>query len=265
MRVGTTAVGLALILGAVALAGQDSTIKRLNGKPDLSGTWQYSIDLPGGALRQTIDGKTTIQVADRSARLPARVEVPGALPSQAAPSYKPEFQQTVKDQYDGQTKNDGTFLCGRPGVPRLGAPRKIVQLPGEMIFLYEEMSGDVYRIVPTDGRKHRPDLDPSYNGDAVGRWDGDTLVVESVNFVKNTWVGELGYIHSDALKVTERFWRYGENLAYQVTVDDPKMLTEPWVKPVQLIKPSTEPLIETPDCVEDDAHRLKNNDHHTQR
>ena len=109
---------------------------------------------------------------------------------------------------------------------------------GELIFLYEEISGDVYRIIPTDGRKHREDANPSYYGDAVGHWEGDTLVVETTNFVEETWFGEDGYFHSDAMRVIERFWRVGENLAYQVTVDDPKVLTQPWTNFTHVIKPS---------------------------
>lgn len=261
------AIGLSLLIGSSALGQQGtSDVKRLNGRPDLSGTWTYSIDLPARALKQVVDGQTIIQAPDRSGRLAARVEVLGAIAGwTTAPAYKPELDAKVKETYESQTKLDTTFLCGRPGVPRLGPPRKIVHLPNEIIFLYEEMSGDVYRVIPTDGRKHNPDLDPSYNGDAIGRWDGDVLVVESVNFVKDTWFGELGYFHSDVMKVTERLWRQGEQLAYQVIVDDPKVLTKPWINAPRLIKPSTEPLIETPACVEDDAHRLKNNDHHTQR
>jgi hypothetical protein len=254
---------VALTLSATAWGQQKP---RTNARPDLSGVWTYSIDLPARALKQVIDGQTIIQAPDRSGRLPAREEVSGAIQGwTAAPVYKPELEAKVKETYENQTKTDNTFLCGRPGVPRLGPPRKIIQLPDEMIFLYEEMSGDTYRVIPTNGRKHNPDLDPSYNGDAIGRWEGDVLVVESVNFVKNTWFGELGYFHSDALKVTERFWREGENLAYQVIVDDPKVLSQPWIQAPRLIKPTTEPLLETPDCVDDDAHRLTNNDHHTQR
>lgn len=259
------ALGMLLSTGGQAQQGP-SEVKRINGKPDLSGLWSYSIDLPARALKQVVGGQTIVQAPDRSGRLAARVEVRGAIPGwTTAPAYKPELQAKVKETYDNQTQTDNTFLCGRPGVPRLGPPRKIVQLPTEMVFLYEEMSGDVYRVIPTDGRKHNPDMDPSYNGDAVGRWEGDVLVVESVNFVKNTWFGELGYFHSDAMKVTERLWRQGDELAYQVIVDDPKVLTQPWIMAPRLIKPTTEQLLETPDCVDDDAHRLKNNDHHTQR
>ena len=90
------------------------------------------------------------------------------------------------------------------------------------------------------------DANPSYYGDAVGHWDGDTLVVETTNFVEDTWFGEEGYFHSDAMRVIERLWRVGENLAYQVTVDDPKVLTQPWTNFTHLIKPSTEPLEESP-------------------
>jgi hypothetical protein len=68
-----------------------------------------------------------------------------------APSYKPEFQEKVRDLAAHESQVDGVFFCGRPGVPRIGSPRRIVQLPGELIFLYEEISGDVYRIIPTDG------------------------------------------------------------------------------------------------------------------
>jgi len=136
---------------------------------------------------------------------------------------------------------------------------------GESTFLYEDISGDPYRVIPTDGRKHRVDANPSYYGDAVGHWEGDTLVVDSTNFVEDTWFGEGGYFHSDAMHVIERFWRVGENLAYQVTVDDPVVLTQPWTNFVHIIKPSTLPLEESPICREDDAHRLLNLDHHLQR
>jgi hypothetical protein len=67
------------------------------------------------------------------------------------------------------------------------------------------------------------------------------------------------------MHVIERLWRVGENLAYQVTVDDPKVLTEPWTNFTHIIKPSNEPLEESPVCKEDDGHRLLNLDHHLQR
>src|SRR4029077_3141886 len=195
----------------------------------------------------------------------APASVPGARPSQPEPIYKPEFRAKVKDLADHESKTDEVFYCGRPGVPRIGPPRRIIQLPNEMVFLYEDISGDPYRIIPTDGRAHKKDGNPSYYGDSVAKWDGKMLVVDVVNFVEDTWFGEDGYFHSDAMHVTERFWRDGANLVYQVTVDDPKVLTAPWTMPAREVKPSTEPLEESPHCTEQDGKLLQNDDHHGQR
>ena len=233
--------------------------------PDLSGTWLYSIDLPPLAIKRQVNGTVSVKGVDQSGRQPARTDVPGALPSTPAPSYKPEFQAKVKDLFDHESKTDQVFYCGRPGIPRIGSPRRIIQLPGEMVFLYEDISGDPYRVIPTDGRPHRADANPSYYGDSVGHWEGDTLVVDVKNFVEEAWFGEGGYFHSDAMHVTERFWRNGDNLVYQATVDDPKVLTAPWTMAARVVKPSNEPLEESPRCVEEDGKLLQNNDHHGQR
>jgi len=231
--------------------------------PDLSGVWSYAIDLPPAAIRKQVNGSATVQKVNRGVTVAKAVK--GALPSTPAPSYKPELLAKVKDLADHESKTDEVFYCGKPGIPRIGPPRKIVQTPSEVIFFYEDISGDPYRVIPTDGRPHRPDADPTYYGDSVARWDGDTLLVDVTNFVEDTWFGEDGYFHSDAMHVTERLWRDAENLIYQVTVDDPKVLTTPWTMPARVVKPSTEPLLESPRCVEADANRLVNNDHHAQR
>ncbi len=252
------------IVSAFLAAGALGSLLAAEPHPDFSGIWQYSVDLPGYGVKQTVQGKVVTTAPDRSGRLAAKGEVAGSLPSTAAPSFKPDIQAKVKQMDDNQSHTDGTFYCGKPGVPRIGPPRKIVQTPTEFIFLYEDMSGDQYRIIPL-AAKHREDADPSFNGDSIARWEGNTLVVEATKFVDSTWFGERGYVHSDAMKVTERFWKQGANLAYQVIVDDPKVLAAPWVMAPRIIRPSTEPLIESAPCVEDDAHRLTNTDHHGQR
>lgn len=232
--------------------------------PDLSGVWSYAIDLPPAAIRKEVNGSTSVQKLNLGATT-ATKPVPGALPFTAAPSYKPELQEKVKYLFDHESKTDEVFYCGKPGIPRIGPPRKIVQLPGEIIFFYEDISGDPYRVIPADGRAHRKDANPSYYGDSVAHWDGDTLVVDATNFVDTSWFGENGYFHSDAMHVTERLWRNGDNLIYQAIVDDPKVLTTAWTMPPRVVKPSTEPLEESPKCVEDDGKRLLNDDHHGQR
>ena len=236
-----------------------------NGHPDLSGTWLFSIDLPPVALKRQTNGTTSIKSIDASGRRPAAEKIFGALPFTDAPVYKPEHRAKVKDLLDHESKTDQVFYCGRPGVPRIGPPRRIIQLSNEVVFLYEDISGDPYRVIPTDGRPHKKDGNPSYYGDSVGRWEGNTLVVDAVNFVEDTWFGEDGYFHSDAMHVTERFWRNGPNLVYQVIVEDPKVLTAPWTMAPRLVKPSTEALEESPRCVEADSKLLVNDDHHGQR
>src|SRR5712691_5024268 len=158
--------------------------------PDLRGLWLFSIDLPPTALKKEVNGKVEVKGIDASGRRPAKADVPGALPSTAAPSYKPELQAKVKNLSENESKLDPVFYCDKPGTPRIGSPRRIIQLPNEVVFLYEDISGDPYRVIPTDGRPHRKDPNPSYYGDSVGHWEGDTLVVESTNFVEDTWFGE---------------------------------------------------------------------------
>jgi hypothetical protein len=246
-------------------AAINKTQHTADGHPDLSGIWAYAIDLPGGALKKEVNGSVSIAQVDLSARRSAKIPVPGALPSTPTPSYKPEFHAKVKNLFDNEAKVDPVFYCGKPGVPRISSPRRIVQLPNEVIFLYEDISGDPYRIIPTDGRPHRADADPTYYGDSVGHWEGNTLVIDSTNFVEDTWFGEGGYFHTASMHVTERFWKDGDNLIYQVTVDDPNVLTAPWTMAPRIVKPSDDPLQESPVCVEDDAKRMLNSDHHGQR
>jgi hypothetical protein len=253
----------ALLLPSFA-AAQQST-KPAAAHPDLSGVWAFGIDLPPGGLKKTVNGSASIKTVDQSARRPAKGPVAGALPSTPAPSYKPELLAKVKNLSDNESKTDQVFYCGRPGVPRIGSPRKIIQLPNEVVFFYEDISGDPYRIIPTDGRPHRVDGNPSYYGDSVAHWEGNKLVVDVTNFVEDTWFGEDGYFHSDAMHVIERLWLDGPNLVYQATVEDPKVLTAPWTGPPRVVKPSDDPLEESPRCVEADGSKLLNTDHHGQR
>ena len=233
-------------------------------EPNLSGIWSFVHGLPADVLKKEANGTASVQTVDRG-RADVPGDVPGALPSTPAPSYKPEFREKVQHLFDNSSKLDRVFYCGKPGFPRIGPPRRIIQLPGEVIFLYEDISGDPYRIIPTDGRPHRSNANPSYYGDSAGRWEGDTLVIDVTNFVEDTWFGEGGYFHTDAMRVRERLWKVGENLAYQVTVDDPNVLTAPWTIAPRLVKPSTDPLEESPVCIETDGPRLINSDHHGQR
>ncbi len=254
--------------GAQKAAPTKQTPRTADGHPDLNGLWSAAGGI-ASIFRSEKKEDGSIQIKGGDQFYIFTNKRPDGPPPQAfqqnAPSYKPEFSEKVKYLNDNESKLDQVFYCGKPGVPRIGPPRKIIQTPKEITFLYEDMSGDGYRVIRTDGRPHRKDIGPSYNGDSVGRWEGDTLVVESTNFVEDTWFGENGYFHSDAMKVTERLTREGDTISYQVTVDDPKVLTQPWTMNPRKLQVTDEELEESPRCAEQDGKRLLNSDHHQQR
>ena len=141
----------------------------------------------------------------------------------------------------------------------MGPPSQILQMPGQVVFLY---ATNLFRLVPTDGRPHRTDIDTSYMGDSVGHWDGDTLVVDVNNLNDDTWLGPDGYFHTDAMHVIERLTRNGDAMTYQATVEDPNVFTRPWVMNARTMRLGTRPLEEGPPCVEKDAEHLVTLDHH---
>jgi hypothetical protein len=238
-----TAARILTIAGALALAchagaaptesspARHQTPRAVDGHPDLSGDW---IGLTGSVFRETFpstrDAAGSIDVvAPPPAGAVARANAPNA---DELPAYKdPANLVKARQLYADGTRSDPVVACGQPGLPRIGAPNKIVQTHKELIFLYSDLSGMVWRVIPVDGRSFRSRVDPSFYGDSVGHWEGDTLVVEARSFIDETWFGEYGYLHSDQMRVIERFKREGDNLIYQATVDDPVMLSKPWVKP----------------------------------
>jgi len=190
-----------------------------------------------------------------------QVEARAASPNK--PEYKPEHLARVKDLSDRQGVLDPAFHCRPQGVPRMGPPSQIVQTPGQVVFLYG--ASNLFRVIPTDGRPHRTDADPSYMGDSVGRFDGNTLIVDVTNFVEDTWLGSDGYFHTENMHVIERFTRNGDTLTYAVTVEDPSVLAKPWAITPRDLKLSTNPadaLVEAPPCIEQDSSHIMTLDHH---
>jgi hypothetical protein len=235
------------------------------GRPDLSGHWANTSRLSPLALQVESGGEETLNRIDQSARFIPPEDVPGILEWTPEPTYKPEHQARVDDLYARANRVDPLVYCGKPGVPRIGPPRRIVQMRDEVLFLYEEMAGDVFRIIPTDGRPHDEFSNPSPYGDSIGRWDGDVLVVDVQSFDDSTWLGERGYFHTDAMTVTERLFLHGGQLIYQVTVHDPNVLTEPWTMPPRSVSPNGLELQESAPCVEASSQHFINDDHHIQR
>jgi hypothetical protein len=174
--------------------------KLANGKPDLSGFWQ------GPLLRNMFE----------------RVGGPPFTPAGKA-AYDYNMTQSINPE----------GLCIFAGVPRAsisGVPFEILQNTERIGFLYELMTA--WRSMPTDGRPHKAlkDIEPSYFGDGVAKWDGDQLVIDSIAFKDYlSWVDDDAHPHSDAMHVVERWWRPDfDHLHHELTVEDPKFYTKPW-------------------------------------
>jgi hypothetical protein len=127
--------------------------------------------------------------------------------------------------------NDPESKCLPPGIPRMYAtpfPFQIHQLADRILFVFEG-AAHVWRVVYTDGRKHSPDPNPSFLGESIGHWEGDTLVVDTIGFNENSWLDQDGHPHSDALHTVEKFTRAElDFIDYEVTIEDPKVYTAPW-------------------------------------
>ena len=191
-----------------------------DGKPDLSGVWQA-------------DGQTYF--FDLAAGLKPEDVV--ALPWARA------LQQQREDNLHG---DDPLARCLPHGVPRINTnglfPFKIVQTPTLVVLLYEQLN--LFRQVFLDGRTLSTDVNPTWLGYSTGRWDGDTLVVDTRGFNDKTWLDtQKGRPASDALHVVERFRRpkLGE-LEVVATIDDPKTYAKPWTTTTQhfRLQPATD-------------------------
>jgi hypothetical protein len=201
-------------------SGPPPPIRRMaDGKPDLSGF--YTPDGGGGNYGLGKHEQDFLTPGGRG----IIVDPPdGNLPMQPWAQAEVKSRQLPERGYD-----DPTAHCFVAGVPRsmyVPAPLHILQPPGYLVILHERMS---WRSIPLDGRPHLPDEMRLWQGDSVGKWDGDTLVVETTNLNGKTWLNEVGEIVSHAERVIERFTPInGDRINYQATVSDPLVYTRPW-------------------------------------
>jgi hypothetical protein len=165
------------------------------------------------------------------------------LDSKQRPPMTPWAQERYKNniphggpRYIAGKENDPILRCYPDGVPKVLSvpmPIEIIQIPGRILINYEIHS--LRREIWTDGRELPKDPEPAYMGYSIGRWEGDTLVIESNGFNDITWLDFDGSPHSEDLHVTERYRRLDHNtLELTVSLEDPKAYTKPWVgnKPV---------------------------------
>jgi hypothetical protein len=188
-----------------ATGGSNKPVPRTpEGKPDFTGVYGYG------------------QGGGRGAPAPA---ADGGLPR--APTLQPGAEKFKVVRGPNDTGQYAT--CMPPGVPQtFFVPYyfQIVQAPKHVVILHEYLH--LYRVIPTDGSAHPPDPDPTWMGNSVGRWEGDTLIVDSIGFNDKTEIN--GYRHTEALHVVERFKRPdADTLNYEATIEDPNVFAGPWL------------------------------------
>ena len=215
------ALGAMLVFSCVLLAQtaeQSGAAKARSGAPtvDLSGVWEGNMgDLPWASYSFA-------------------PEIPPMTPwgkqrfLAAKPSYGPRAVNDSTDYVNPTTGKD--VGCLPPGVPRIYIQPfvfEIVQTPGRVIELFE--FDHHIRQIFTDGRQHPKDPDLTWMGDAIGRYEGDTLVVDTIGFNDKTWIDRAGLPHSDQLHLIERIRRPSSDvLEIKITIDDPKAYTKTW-------------------------------------
>jgi hypothetical protein len=171
------------------------------GRPDFSGIWEAPSD------------KYLVNIA-----------ADGALPMQpwAAKLYQERQENNGIDRPSGRClPHSVTDFDAHP------MPRKVIQTPGLLTMLYESYHS--YRQIFTDGRPLPEQPEPAWFGYSVGKWEGDTLVVNTIGVNEKTWLDDGGHPHSDAMHIVERFRRpdFG-HMEVKITIDDPKAYTKPW-------------------------------------
>ena len=185
-----------------------------DGKPDLQGIWQ-------------VLNTAAWDIQDHVARLGVPAGQ-GVVEGNDIP-YQPWAAAKKKENFENRVKADPVEKCYLPGVPRImymPYPFQIFQTATATVILYEYVHA--VRMIYTD-RPHLPGHIDSWMGQSRGRWEGDTLVVDAVDFNDQTWFDAAGNFHSDALHVVERYTRTGpDHIAYEATIEDPKVFTRSW-------------------------------------
>jgi hypothetical protein len=190
-----------------------------DGKPDFSGHW-----FPNGA-GQGVSGRFGVDPAALS-----------TFDATKTPEERPSFQPWAEARIKAMTPTEleltkSSVNCLPRGVPAIWLQNPyttlIMHKPGIMAQLYEVLNN--WRVIHLDGRPLPKYPEPLFHGNSTTRWEGDTLVVESVGFDDRTYIQPNGWFHSEDLKVTERYRRPSMNYLFvEITVEDPKVLTKPW-------------------------------------
>jgi hypothetical protein len=227
------------------------------GKPDLSGVWQIEPP-PAGEIERLLGdlGADTVPGDDPSTFSKYFFDILADFKPEEAP-IRPEVAAVFRKRAESFGKDSPDSHCLPIGIPRialLAVPFKIIQTPRLIVVLYE--ADNTRRQVYTDGRILPIDPQPAWLGYSIGKWEGDTLVVDTAGFNDKSWLDSSGHPHSEALHIQERFHRrdFG-HMDVQVNIDDPKSYTKPFtIKFTELLLPDTD--IFESFCNENEKDRL---------
>jgi hypothetical protein len=228
------------------------TPRLANGKPDMTGNWGPApLPVTGGGTRrcgptQVPGGGINPDVGCKEPMDNFWVDYEWISPSRFGPSrpnYKPEFWDKIQELDQWTNKYDPVMTCQPLGLPRQGTPRRIIQTDKDIIFFYGQYAdygggNTEFRDIPTDGRARSETkaIEATYYGYSIGKWEGDTLVIDSTSFVDTTWLGRGGLFHSADMHIIEKLTRVGNELHYDMTIEDPDSFIEPWVMPTRILR-----------------------------
>jgi hypothetical protein len=224
-------------------AAQAPTPRLANGKPDMTGSWTSPpVGPPGGGNRRCGPTQKRCEVPNDN----FVVDYAWISPSRYwmglnGPLYKPEYWDKVQELDMWTNKYDPIMTCQPMGIPRQGEPRRIFHTVNDITLFYtfSDYGGGnrEYRMISTDGRQHDPNQarQATYLGYSVGKWEGDTLVIDSISFVDSTWLGRGGLFHSGDMRIVEKFTRKGNEILHEMTIYDPESFIEPWVVPARTL------------------------------
>ena len=171
--------------------------------------------------------------------------------------HQPPFTPHAAERFKKEDEIDDPLTKCLPIGPARGIqagimPFQIVQTPSVIAILFENQH--TFRIINTDGRSHPKEMDPTWFGDSIGKWEGDTLVVDTIGLNDRTWLDTAGHEHSDQLHLVEKFQKIDNNsIKWTVTFDDPKFYTEPWSITLPIARQNTE--IMSYSCEENEKDR----------
>jgi hypothetical protein len=194
-----------------ATANPQALPRLADGKPDITGVWAGpGFSFKPGAKYSSVPSITGFRGTD--------------LP------FRPGGEDLYNLKKNGEVMHDDPqLLCLPHGIPRVilsARAQQFVRTPKLLVILYEDDHAN--RVIPLDGRRHPQDLDETWMGNSVGKWDGDTLVVDTVG-LKPWSIDARDHMHTEALHVIERYTMSDpDTMSVEITLDDPKIFTKPW-------------------------------------